>query len=52
MLIITIMKILLVYEVAKRFGYSRVFFKIFKKEIGMSFEDYLTQYRLNKSLMS
>lgn len=43
---------LLVYEVAKRFGYSREYFsRFFKKEIGMSFKDYLTQYRLNKSLI-
>lgn len=42
---------LLVYEVAKRFGYSREYFSRFLKEIGMSFKDYLTQYRLNKSLI-
>ena len=27
------------------------FSRFFKKEIGMSFKDYLTQYRLNKSLI-
>ena len=43
---------LLVYEVAKHFGYSREYFsRFFKKEIGMPFKDYLTQYRLNKSLI-
>lgn len=43
---------LFVYEVAKHFGYSREYFsRFFKKEIGMSFKDYLTQYRLNKSLI-
>lgn len=40
-----------VYEVAKYFGYSREYFsRLLKKEIGMSFKEYLTQYRLNKSL--
>lgn len=39
------------YEVAKQFGFSREYFsRFFKKEIGVSFKQYLTRFRLNQSL--
>ena len=42
---------ILLYEVAQYFGFSREYFsRFFKQEIGCSFKNYLTCFRLNKSL--